>query len=261
MNQSRNSANASASAWAQFGLRPLSARSALASVLLGTDPPELPTGALVRLCGRLGITEGTTRVALSRMVSAGELEGSAAGHGGYRLVGPGLLARRELQEQARRPLPGDWDGSWHLMVVAGSARPVAERNEVRRALADARLAEWREGVWLRPANLPRPRDDVLTGASYQWLQARPEEDPVRLAGELWPLGDWAARGRELLQIHAAGADGDAVFTFAAAAALLRHLRADPLLPSELLPARWPGQELRRAYSVAVAGVTKLLRVS
>ena len=139
------------------------------------------------------------------------------------------------------------------MVVAGSARPVAERNEVRRALADARLAEWREGVWLRPANLPRPRGGVLTGASYQWLQARPEGDPARLAGELWPLGEWAARGRDLLQIYAGGADEDAVFTFAAAAALLRHLRADPLLPSELLRRagrapnsgapirwRWPG---------------------
>ena len=257
MNQSRNIADA----WERFGLRPLSARSALASVLLGTDPPELPTGALVRLCGRLGIAEGTTRVALSRMVSAGELEASAAGSGGFRLVGPELLARRELQEQARRPLPGDWDGSWNLMVVAGSARPVAERNEVRRVLADARLAEWREGVWLRPANLPRPGAGVLTGASYQWLQARPEDDPARLAGELWPLVDWAARGRELLRIHAAGPDGDAVFTFAAAAALLRHLRADPLLPSELLPAGWPGDELRRAYSVAVGGVTRLLRVS
>lgn len=257
MNQSRNVPDA----WEQFGLRPLSARSALASVLLGTDPPELPTGALVRLCGRLGIAEGTTRVALSRMVSAGELEASPAGNGGYRLVGPELLARRELQEQARRPLPGAWDGNWDLMVVAGSARPVAERNEVRRALADARLAEWREGVWLRPANLPRPRHAVLTGASYQWLRARPDADPAQLAGELWPLGEWAARGRDLLRIHADGTDGDPVFTFAAAAALLRHLRADPLLPPALLPARWPGDELRRAYSAAVAGVTKLLRVS
>ena len=261
MEQSRNTPGAARDAWAEFGLRPLSARSALASVLLGTDPPELPTGALVRLCGRLGIAEGTTRVALSRMVAAGELETSATGAGGYRLVGAELLARREMQEQARRPPAGVWDGTWNLMVVVGSARPVAERAEVRRALAAARMAEWREGVWLRPANLPAPRDGVLTSTAYHWLQARPEADAARLAAELWDLDGWATRGGDLLRIHAGGTEADPVFTFAAAAALLRHLRADPLLPPALLPPGWPGDDLRQAYAVAVSGVTRLLRLS
>jgi phenylacetic acid degradation operon negative regulatory protein len=31
------------------------------------------------------------------------------------------------------------------------------------------------------------------------------------------------------------------------AAVLRHLLADPLLPEELLPAGWPGAELRALY--------------
>jgi phenylacetic acid degradation operon negative regulatory protein len=31
------------------------------------------------------------------------------------------------------------------------------------------------------------------------------------------------------------------------AAVLRHLQADPLLPGELLPRRWPGAELRALY--------------
>src|SRR5256885_17059826 len=80
-----------ASPLAALGLRPLSARSVVASVLLGTHPPRLSAAALVELCGRFGISGGTTRVALSRMVAAG---GLAARGGHYRLVGGGLFARQ-----------------------------------------------------------------------------------------------------------------------------------------------------------------------
>jgi phenylacetic acid degradation operon negative regulatory protein len=35
--------------------------------------------------------------------------------------------------------------------------------------------------------------------------------------------------------------------FVTAAAMVRHLLVDPVLPDELLPAHWPGQDLRAAY--------------
>ena len=50
-------------------LPPLTARSVLASALLGMDPPELPVSQLVRLTGLFGISENRARVALSRMVA------------------------------------------------------------------------------------------------------------------------------------------------------------------------------------------------
>ena len=78
--------------------RPLTARSLVASTLLGTQPPVLPGRVLVRLAELFGIAEGTTRVALSRMVAAGELE---VDDGRYRLVGPALLARQATQEHGR----------------------------------------------------------------------------------------------------------------------------------------------------------------
>ncbi|HJR38673.1 MAG TPA: PaaX domain-containing protein, C- domain protein, partial [Nocardioidaceae bacterium] len=62
----------------------LTARSVLASVLLGTEPPWLPTRLLVRTAELFGIADGTARVALSRMLSAGE---AVAEDGGYRLIG------------------------------------------------------------------------------------------------------------------------------------------------------------------------------
>jgi phenylacetic acid degradation operon negative regulatory protein len=30
-------------------------------------------------------------------------------------------------------------------------------------------------------------------------------------------------------------------------AVVRHLQLDPLLPAELIPKEWPGQDLRNAY--------------
>src|SRR3954454_24360742 len=94
----------------ELGLRPLSARSVVASVLLGTHPPRLSAAALVELCGRFGITGGTTRVALSRMVTAGEL---AADDGHYRLIGQELLSRQRSQDDALDPPALPWAGDWH----------------------------------------------------------------------------------------------------------------------------------------------------
>lgn len=245
-----------------LGLRPLSARSVVASVLLGTHPPRLSAAALVELCGRFGITGGTTRVALSRMVAAGEL---AAEDGHYRLAGEGLLSRQRTQDDALDPPARSWTGGWRMAVVVSSGRSAAERIELRRALAGARFAEWREGVWLRPDNLG-PVPGRLDEAGLRWLSVTPDGDPARLAGELWDLAAWADRGAALL---AAGPKepGDLVTSppqwaadvFAAAAATLRHLRTDPLLPADLVPAGWPADALRARYSLYLAAIQRLVR--
>ena len=77
---------------------PLTARSVLASALLGEDPPELPVAHLVHLAGLFGINPNRARVALSRMVASGEATTDGAGR--YRLAGR-LLERRD--RQAREP--------------------------------------------------------------------------------------------------------------------------------------------------------------
>ncbi|HET9769956.1 MAG TPA: PaaX domain-containing protein, C- domain protein [Acidimicrobiia bacterium] len=246
-----------------LGLRPLSARSVVASVLLGTHPPRLSTAALVELCGRFGISGGTTRVALSRMVAAGEL---AAEDGHYRLVGEELLSRQRTQDVALAPAPRPWSGQWRMAVVVSSGRAAAERVELRRAFADARFGEWREGVWLRPDNLGPPAASLLDEAPLRWLTVTPDDDPVRLAAELWTLGAWAEWGAALLA-EAPEEPGDLVASppdwaadvFTAAAATLRHLRTDPLLPGELLPSGWPGDALRARYARYLEAIQRLVR--
>ncbi|MBL1082815.1 PaaX domain-containing protein, C- domain protein [Streptomyces actinomycinicus] len=223
------------------GLRPLSARSVVLSLLLGTHPPELPVKDLVRLVEPFGVGGSTLRAALSRMVAAGDLRRTDAV---YRLSDR-LLARQRRQDDAVRPRTRAWDGDWEMVVITATGRGPAERADLRARLTGLRLAELREGVWLRPANLDRPLPAGLHQVALTYT-ARPEEPPRHLAARLWPLADWAAGARSLLA-RATGADrpADRLTGYAAA---VRHLLADPVLPPALLPADWPGEALRTAYS-------------
>ncbi len=237
----------------------LTARSALASTLLGEDPPELPVAHLVRVAGLLGIQESSARAALSRMVRQGEATSDGAGR--YRLVGE--LARRGRRQQASRQ--GEvrpWDGGW-TMVVVTTGRPAGQRAEHRRRLAQARLAEQREGVWLRPDNLVLP-DELARDPELAIFSARPlgPRDAVALAAALWDLAGWERRARDLiaqLQRQPPHEVEDLAPGFVLSAAVLRHLQADPLLPAELLPPAWPGADLRRTYDAWDGEYRRLLR--
>ena len=232
------------------GLRPLTARSAVLSTLLGVHPPRLPARTLVRVGELFGIAEGTIRVALSRMVAAGDL---AQANGDYQLTRR-LRNRQARQDQSRSPSVRAWAGDWEVAVVTAARRSPAERTAFRTAMTELRLAELREGTWLRPANLIRERPALVT-EQCTFLTGRP--DAPGLAESLWDLPGWAARARELMAALDVAADLPS--TFILAAAVLRHFLADPLLPAELLPADWPGQRLRTRYEEFDDRFQKVLR--
>lgn len=230
------------------GGRALTARSVLLSVLLGSDPPRLPVLLLVRTTQLFGIAEGTTRTALSRMAAAGEVTAHGAA---YELTGPGLLRRQERQTSSRLGVTREWDRRW-VQAVTGvdGRRSAAERATVRQALSAARLAELREGVWLRPDNLDERRG--VDGA--RWFTVDTDDDPVTLAARLWDLDAWSTTATDLVRsmdrLVGPLEDGDRralADGFVLSAAVLRHFQADPLLPAALLPERWPGDALRREY--------------
>lgn len=221
--------------------RPLSARSVVLSLLLGTHPPELPVRELVRLVDGFGIGGPTVRAALSRMAAAGDLRRTDTG---YRLS-ERLLERQRRQDEAVHPRTRAWKGDWETVVVTATGREPAERADLRARLTVLRLAELREGVWLRPANLCRPLPAGLDRVAER-LDSRPGRPGRELASRLWPLDDWSATAWALLaRVDRAGRPADRLAAFAA---VVRHLLADPVLPPELLPARWPGGALRDAYT-------------
>jgi phenylacetic acid degradation operon negative regulatory protein len=110
------------------------------------------------------------------------------------------------------------------------------------------LAELREGVWLRPANVAVVLPDALH-ADVELMTAVPP-DADHLADRLWDLAGWARHASELLAaLDALGPGGPEALApgFELSAAVLRHLQADPLLPAQLQPADWPGGRLRETY--------------
>lgn len=228
--------------------RKLPARSVVASTLLGTEPPVLPARVLVRAAALFGISEGTTRVALSRMVAAGEL---STEDGMYSLVGPRLLERQARQATSRRAATKRWRGRWLLAIVTAERRDASDRSELRERLRAARLGELREGVWARPDNIDVVWPEVV--AEHCTIVTDAKVDPA-LADELWDVAAWMSGANELRRdMHALIKPLDRGDTSALApgfiisAAVLRHLQADPLLPDELLPSGWPGSSVREDY--------------
>jgi phenylacetic acid degradation operon negative regulatory protein len=233
---------------------PFNARSALLSTLLGTEPPRLPVGRLVRAVSLFGITEGTARTALSRMVGRGEVERDDDGW--YALTGA-LLLRQRRQSASRRAEKIEWNGRWRQAVVHPDARSAAERATLRSSMELLRFAEQREGVWTRPDNLPADRIPEAWAAPDEqcgWSSTYPDQDGGELVAELWDVDEWSKRADRLRREMAAHRgvidERDPAGLgpgFVVSAAVLRHFQADPLLPSDLLPRRWPGTRLRTDY--------------
>lgn len=217
----------------------MTARSVVLSVLLGAHPAWASAAELVRLTSDFDIREPTLRVALTRMVGAGDLVRSADG---YRLADR-LLARQRRQDDALDPKLRRWNGTWLTLVITSVGTDARSRALLRTALHDKRFGELREGVWMRPANLdPATTDDLRDRVRV--LRAR-DDDPVGLVAHLWDLPAWTRTGHRLLDDMSGAADVPG--RFAAAAGMVRHLLTDPVLPDELLPDDWPGAALRHAY--------------
>ena len=230
----------------------LSARSVIASTLLGTVPPRLPGRLLAAFTAEFGIQAGATRTALSRMVDRGELRHLDGGE--YELSGD-LLERHLRQEAGLRPVTHAWDGTWEVHVVTPGSRSSSDRAALRRAADHLGLWERRDGVWMRPANLDPerlpPARAVVDAQTDTWV-ASPVGDPADLLATLYDLTGWAGRAADLVaELEETGAELSTpdrlADGFVLAAAALRHLVTDPLLPVELEPEAWPARSLRAAY--------------
>lgn len=219
--------------------RRLSARSVILSVLLGSHPAQAPVSGIVRLGNELGLQEQAIRVALTRMVAAGDLERDDAS---YRLA-PRLLARQHLQDTALDPALKPSNGQWRLAVVTTGSAEAANRVALRESLRNNKFGQLREGVWGRPDNLVHTELGV-DSSRLAFFTGRPDNVP-ELVERLFRPADWAATAGAL-----SAAMTDAVILrdrLEIAAAIVRHILHDPILPSDLLPQPWPGAELRRIY--------------
>jgi phenylacetic acid degradation operon negative regulatory protein len=240
------------------GSRPVNTRAVLAAALLGAAEPELPVAHLVAIASLFGISPGAARTSLWRMVTDGELTTDKAT---YALAGRLLDRRNQVDTAARTEHgPGTWDGTWDLAIVAADRRAAMDRIGLRKAAAALHLAEIREGTWTRPNNLDPERlpaaRAVVDQQCTHFRSATAEISPDT-AADLFGLHAWAqttdpflgAMRREIDAAHYTYEDSTAALShqFTLSIAVVTHLERDPLLPLELLPVRWPAEELRLAY--------------
>jgi phenylacetic acid degradation operon negative regulatory protein len=217
----------------------MTARSVVLSVLLGAHPAWATAAELLRLTADFGLKESTVRVALTRLVSTGDLVRS---EDGYRLSDR-LLARQRRQDEALRPPVKPWDGTWTTLVITRVGADARVRATLRTTLQQNRFGELREGVWLRPDNLAATLPTNIT-RRVRVLHAR-DDSPAELARLLWDLTTWSRTAERLLKDMARASDTPA--RFIAATGMVRHLLTDPVLPDELLPPNWPANTLRDRY--------------
>jgi phenylacetic acid degradation operon negative regulatory protein len=238
-------------------VRPLNARSLALSALLGTHPPTLSSSSLVALAELFGITGGSMRTALSRLAAAGDV---SVDDGRYTLA-PRLTDRQAAQDAGRRA-PAGWNGDWHIAVAVADQRDLPDRRRIRAAMANARFGELRPTVWLRPANLPVPE----LGRDWITSTGPVDSDDAELAGRIWDLDEMATTAHRLDRALVDSiADVDLADParipemFILSAQVVRFLRTEPLLPSDLTPRGWPVATLRSRYDEYEANLQSMLR--
>jgi phenylacetic acid degradation operon negative regulatory protein len=217
----------------------LTARGVILSLLVSNHPARPTPAQVVRAAGAFDIKESAARAALSRMVTGGDL---VRAPDGFHLSAPLLERRQRVLHEVRQPTV-PWDGEWEIVVVTGTGRDPGDRATLRSRLARLRLAELREGVWLRPANLIRPLN--LTGQPVEVLRGRPDGDADELAATLWDRAGWEAESRRLLGLMDLAVS--AVDRFTVATAIVRHLLTDPVLPPQLQPHPWTVEDVHAAW--------------
>jgi phenylacetic acid degradation operon negative regulatory protein len=209
-----------------------------------------PIAALVRLLAPLDIAAPAVRTAVSRMVRQGWLSPEKLPSGpGYALT---AKATRRLDDAAARIYrtdQDDWDGRWHLLVVA------APHDRTARARLAASLRFLGYGpldgsTWVAP----RPAtevDTLLTEAAARTEQFYAEHagGSHALVERAWDLKELALSYQRFVEeltpvVEAAGDDATDEQSFAARSRLVhvwrQFLFSDPALPTSLLPADWPG---------------------
>src|SRR5437764_14193577 len=203
-------------------------------------------GTLLKFFEQLDIDASVVRTAMSRLTADGWFERHKVGRNSfYRLVQSGRQTFDIATKHIYGPPALDWAGRFELLLIGnGDARDAS-----REALKNAGFGSPLPGVWVAPSGVPVPEE----AARAIRLEVSAEDDSGRrLLSESWPLHrtadaylkfmktfeplrGWIARREPL-------ADADA---FTARILLIHYYRRvvlrDPLLPTALLPADWPGQ--------------------
>ena len=214
-------------------------------------------GALIRLMASFGVSPQAVRQAVSRMSRQGWLSARRRGNRAYYSVTE--RGRRRIEELSPRiygPVI-EWDGRWRLLTYAIGEAHRSRRERLRTELSALGWGQLSPSAWISPSDtLASAREAARTTQTLEAINLFTAEygGPISdraLLERCWNVGDIADAYRDFIARYEAPlarerergdlGDEDALV---ARLWLVHDFRKfaylDPGLPSELLPAHWPG---------------------
>lgn len=217
------------------------------------------TSAVLAVLARLGIEEKTTRQALMRTAASGWLDPEKVGRRTrWRLT---ASAQKLLTEGAERiySFTGpeeNWDGRWLLVYARIPESDRRARHVVRSRLTWAGFGSLGGGLWISPHP---DREAEATGVlreagvaadAHVFVARRSGLAEVQvMVASAWDLDAIEDRYQEFIEEFRATAPADVLARQVEIVHAWRRFPAiDPLLPRELLPARWSGLRAARLFA-------------
>jgi len=218
-------------------------------------------GTLIELLKPFGINERLVRTSVFRLAEEGWLESRREGRRSLYALSPSGLRRFEhADRRIYAPSNKGWNGDWTLVVLPRTSNGPAPRAALRRELEWDGFASIAPGVFAHPAANWAALQDILQNLKLQnevlVFSAREQNHfptlPIReITGHYWELDRPAegyrrfiARFQPVLEILRGKGVPDASLAFTVRTLLIHSFRRvildDPVLPTEMLPADWPG---------------------
>lgn len=228
-------------------------------------------GSLIALMAPFGISPAAVRQAVSRMSRQGWLTARRQGNRAFYAVTE--RGRRRIEELSPRiygPIV-EWDGQWRLLAYSMSERHRKRRDRLRKELLVLGWAPLSPSIWISPADTlgtAREVAQAVHAAEDIQLFSGAYRGPLtdrELVERCWDLPAIASAYGAFVERYQPRFDAernDGALSDEAAFVerlwLVHDYRKftylDPGLPSELLPAHWPGTTaaaLFRAYYAAI----------
>jgi len=241
---------------------------------LVSDDGTLDAGEVYRIGDEIGFTYHQVRLCLSRLVQEGLFVQSGRGRKAvFKATADGwqgleaeplVLARAFAQDVGDAP----WDRRWRIVTFDFDEEQRSERNTFRQFLRRRGAGALTKGVYVSPHDwdgevmavakqLGVVERTIMSTATS--LRVGDSEDPPAVASRVWSLDALASEWEQFVTDHRGAAKaiardvatGSEAGRLAVAASVVQVSAAfeaithqDPLLPSELLPRRWPGATAR-----------------
>lgn len=249
--------------------RPLRANSLIITIYGDAIAPHggsVWLGSFIRLVEPLGLNPRMVRTSVFRLARDSWLTANQIGRRSfYSLTADGMRRFEHAYRRIYEDHHPAWDGSWQMVLTAGSSLTTAQRDALRRDLLWEGFGILAPGLLAHPSADSAAVIDILQGngafdkvvvLQAQTLGPLATQPLHELVHSCWNLGHIADeyqrftdRFRPVLKHLKSVKDPDPEQCFVVRTLLIHEFRRvllrDPQLPQQLLPVDWPGHTARQ----------------